>query len=165
MHLQCGRRRLARIYVERMSRSLHNFDERGYPMKFRLRLTSKHNPLVYAELLAVAAEISMANGNYLHALDELEEASNLDPQNLRITRSLKSCEKGRQDQLKGRKLDSERKEIREKRAFHSMYFRFFSTTFLSRSSYARRLDINKSGTMLMMVANNSNSSNSLSPCH
>ena len=94
--LQLGKHRLARIYVERVYGPLAGHDGRGHDVKFPLLITTGHvtvhNLEDYAKLLAVAARISLAHGQYLDAAQELSQASMLDPLDLEITRQLRDAE-------------------------------------------------------------------------
>ncbi|KAG7008263.1 hypothetical protein G7Y79_00006g018830 [Physcia stellaris] len=86
LHLRAGKFRLARIYVERIYAPLVSFvrgNVRPFRRKFPLEITSK-NWAPYAELLFVAAQISVAHGNLDEASRELYEAHDLDPENLEV---------------------------------------------------------------------------------
>ena len=61
--------------------------------------------MVYAELLAAAAQISLFHGNEPQAVEELKEASRLDQSNLGVAQSLQEVQT---------RLDS-RRELRRQR--------------------------------------------------
>ena len=84
---QLKKYRLARIYVERIYGPLYSCDDRGNRQKFPLEITAGGHAY-YAELLALAAEISFANGDKPTAHEELTYASSLDPLNMDISRRL-----------------------------------------------------------------------------
>ena len=94
--LQLGKCRLARIYVERVYGPFYGLDDRGHRAKLPLAITtgevSVRNPEDYVKLLAVAAQISLAHGHDREAIEELSEASKLDPLNLEIREQLEDLE-------------------------------------------------------------------------
>ena len=75
-YLELGQARMARIYVERICVPLTVKDDKGYRVKGELNLPQpeEENTVVYAELMFVAAQISLAAGNEENALLELYEA-------------------------------------------------------------------------------------------
>ena len=94
--------RLARIYVERIYGPLCSYDDRANRQKFPLEITAgKHS--YYAELLAIAAEISFANGDEPTAREEFTYASGLDPLNLGISQRLEECTRIWDDRLNRRR--------------------------------------------------------------
>ena len=90
-YLQLGSHRLARVYVERIYHPLNTWDSRNNRQKFPLELKPDSNLLLYAELLEVAARISLACGNDGSACTELHAACRLDPDNVTIQRLLEQC--------------------------------------------------------------------------
>ncbi|KAL8797319.1 MAG: hypothetical protein Q9195_000473 [Heterodermia aff. obscurata] len=94
--LQLGEHRLARIYVARIYTPLASFDDRINRQKFPLKITTGDvqvdNPKVYARLLVVAAQISLVHGKWAEAKTELEEAKELDPDDLDIHRRWEEVE-------------------------------------------------------------------------
>ena len=106
-YLQLGQLRMARIYVNRICFPLSVEDDEGYQVKFFLNLPEDENREVYAELLFVAAQISIASGNEGHAQGELEEACRHDPDRDDIRRLMKQCKTRQKDRRQRRQ---ERKE-------------------------------------------------------
>ena len=94
--LELGKHRLARVYVERIYGPLATYDNRHNAQKLPLKITTGqvhvNNPAAYAKLLAVAASISLAHGHFSEAIEELSEATELDPLNLDIRRRLKEVD-------------------------------------------------------------------------
>ena len=86
IYLRLGRRRMARIYVERMYSPYWGRDDRGSPEKFPLDFndypSDEPNLKLFADLLDVAAQISLANGNHMEACNKLSEAFRFDPNRL-----------------------------------------------------------------------------------
>lgn len=84
-YLRLGDYRLARVYVERIYGPLATYDDRANREQFPLRIPQDGaSPSVYAELLLVAAKISLIHGHHWKALMELSEASRLDDSNEEI---------------------------------------------------------------------------------
>lgn len=65
-------------------------DDRGWDTKFPLEI-NQGNEEAYAELLMVAAQISLTHGQANQAYDELHEASCLDPENEEVKLLLEKC--------------------------------------------------------------------------
>ena len=86
-YLQSENLRLARVYVERVYGPLFSKNNHRR-QKFPLRLPAHSNTVIYAELLLVAARISLACRNEGQAREELQEAAKLDPSNIDIWRLL-----------------------------------------------------------------------------
>ena len=81
-YLRLGYHRLARVYVERIYGPLASWDNRHNKEKFPLQIPQDGpSPSVYAELLLVAAKISITHGHHGEAFAELEEAFKLDDSN------------------------------------------------------------------------------------
>lgn len=77
--------------MERIYGPLHSTDDRGNDTKFPLEITGD-NREAYAQLLVVAAQISLSHGQASGAYGELQEASRLDPENKEVTPLLDRCE-------------------------------------------------------------------------
>lgn len=84
------------------------------PQKFPLRLPAESNATVYAELLVVAARISMVFGNDEAASYELSEAGDLHPGNQDVGRLEKECEV-RREKRGGTRYQRRRKTQQQKR--------------------------------------------------
>ena len=74
---QLKKYRLARIYVERIYRPLCTFDNRINQQNFPLQLPPEANRTLYAQLLIVAARISLVHGQVGKAKWELRQARRL----------------------------------------------------------------------------------------
>lgn len=96
-YLRSGQQRLARIYVERICAPVYNYDDGfnkvKYPLRFDRDVPASDDPEVYAEVLLVAAQISLRHGKISEAREELDEASQLDLSNLEIDRLWKQTRK------------------------------------------------------------------------
>ena len=91
-YLRLGNSRLARIYAERIYGPLAGYDDRVNKVKFPLQISPDGaTPRVYAELLLVAARISLAHGGYYEALAELNEALRLNPLNKEVLEFQETC--------------------------------------------------------------------------
>lgn len=92
-YLQLEKYRLARVWVESIYGPLHSWDRRHNREKFPLRLPEVNGaqPAVYADLLVVAARISIVHGHDRDAIEELHEASRLDPSNETVDRMMEEC--------------------------------------------------------------------------
>ena len=114
-YLKLRKYRLARIYVERVYGPLHSYDDRVNKKKFPLDFTPDeyHNPAAYAELLYVAAKISLAHGNGVETWGELHEAGNLDPTNLKVLELYKET-RADVEERRARKYARESEERRRK---------------------------------------------------
>ena len=110
-YLQLGQPRMARIYVERICLSLAVEDDKGYLVKFFLDVPEDEDNKAYAELLFVAARISIAAGNEGNAQGELREARRHDPDREDIRRLLEQCETRQEDRRQLR--ESRRQKTRD----------------------------------------------------
>lgn len=77
--------------MERIYGPLYTTDDRGFDARFPLEINGD-NGEAYADLLVVAAQISLSHGQASGAHDELHEASRLDPENKEVKPLLDSCE-------------------------------------------------------------------------
>ena len=89
-YLRCGKHRMARIYVERIYGPFYSMDDRASHQKFPLEIPSDSRvaPEAYAEVLHVAARISLVHGQEAEAIDELAEARDFDPSDTSISQLL-----------------------------------------------------------------------------
>ena len=92
VYFRSGRLRLARVWVERVYGPLFSEDDRGNTYRFPLQISPGRTLAVYAELLVVAARISIAHGQDYDAIFELREACRLDPGNLQAYQMLDECQ-------------------------------------------------------------------------
>ena len=92
-YFRSGKSRLARAWVERIYGPLNSSDDRDNRYKFPLQIDPIYGarPAVYAELLVLAARISMAHGQFPEATGELGEACTLDPGNRYAFKLLDEC--------------------------------------------------------------------------
>ena len=113
-YMQLGQLRMARIYVSRVCLPLSVKDDKGFLVKFFLNLPDDEDTRVFAELLFVAAQISIATGNDGNAWGELSEAHRHDPDRKDITTLLKQCETRMRDRK--RRQENRRQKTRGEQA-------------------------------------------------
>ena len=119
--LQLGQPRMARIYVARICLLRSVNDDDGYLVKFDLNLSDDDNTAAYAELLFVAARISIGTGNEGEAQGELWEAHRHDPDREDITTLLKQCKTRKEDRRKLREKRREKTQGEQQRSFERKY--------------------------------------------
>ena len=117
--LQSKQYPLARKYVERVYYPLHTYNNRFRRQKFPLRLPDNSNPMVYARLLLVAAQISLAYNNKREALRELGEAAKHDPANQDIQTLLEQCSVSLEERNRRRKVTREQQRASAERKFRA----------------------------------------------
>ena len=117
--LQSKQYRLARKYVDLVYRPLHGYGILFGQQRFPLELPNNSNPFVYAKLLLVAAQISLACNNEGEAVRELREAAKYDPANQDIQTLLKQCLVNLQNRKRRREMTiwQQRASLRQK--FHA----------------------------------------------
>ena len=105
-YLRCGKYRMARIYVERIYGPLYSMDDRVTRQKLPLDIPQDNQVAsgTYAELLHVAARISLVHGQEGEAIAELNEACDLDPWNAAIPRLLEQVRARRDARVERRYL-------------------------------------------------------------
>ena len=113
-YLKLGKYRLARVWVERIYGPLHTWDRRHSRVKFPLQIPDPQlngaQPAVYANLLVVAARISIIHGHDHDAIVELCEALRLDPSNETVERMIEECQtrsEARSEAQSGRRRSKE----------------------------------------------------------
>ena len=119
-YLRCGKYRMARIYVERIYGPLYSMDDRANHRKLPLDIPRDNQVAsgTYAELLHVAARISLVHGQEGEAIAELSEACELDPWDRDIKELLEQVRARRDARIQRRYLQEEhqRKCAEEKHA-------------------------------------------------
>lgn len=112
---------MARVYVERVYGPLYSYDNRLNNEKFPLQIESNIIG-VYADLLAVAAQLSWANGDVGGAIYELCEAERLTPENPDIRQLLQMYTQHWQSLMEKRGLWRKRQQDPDKRGSEGTYF-------------------------------------------
>lgn len=108
---------MARIYVAKICVPLAVPDGKGWLLKFILDLPYDENTVAYAELLFVAAQISIATGNECHAEGELEEAHRRDPERKDISMLWEQCLDREEDRRKCREKRRQKTQGEQQRSY------------------------------------------------
>ena len=118
-YLKMRKLRMARIYTERVFAPLRSLNDKHFRQRTPLDVVGPRAR--YAELMAIAAQISLDQGQVEHAWEEIVEAITLDPTNLgniRLSVQIKSRRNVLEERRKSRARVQERLyELQDKKAF------------------------------------------------
>ena len=117
--LQSKQYRLARKYVDMAYRPIHSYGILFDRLRSPLELPNNSNPFVYAKLLLVAAQISLACNNEGKAVRELGEASKYDPGNQEIQTLLQQCSVNLQKRKRRREVTLWQQRASLEQKFHA----------------------------------------------
>ena len=101
-YMQLGQLRMARIYVSRICHPLCRKDRMGSIIQFDLNLPDDEDTTVFAELMFVGAQISIAAGNEHQAQLELSAANRHDPDREDIIDLKMQCQTREEDRRQRR---------------------------------------------------------------